>query len=504
MAGNSSIIDALVVTLGLNATNFEQGINKAGSGIVDLTRRLAAMFIAVRSIEDVVGYFKDLSETLFHLGIDARNLGVAATALSRWGEVAKLSGGNAQDAAATIGGLQQAIFGLRFQGQMSGSLQMLQRFGVAYLDNAGKMRNFKDIAMDAATALQKSGLDRAMRFQVAQAMGFQGGMASAVASGPAALAKELKEAGTDQKSLTQKAIDSQVALQQSIIRLNSTVMANSSALLHAVTPALGFMVSELHDLAVLISALTHPGKLLEDTFVKTFGPGSTLDKLPGMKYLNEFGEWIGQHVPVGAATPGEARGLRNNNPTNLKAVGNEARDAQGFAVFANMAQGLAAARDQLYRYARRGINTIRGIVTKWAPAADGNQTAKYIDFVSKALGKSPDAPLSPADYPALLAAMSRMEDGAGAPGRAAVGKLLAPPAPGAGAALAASGAPASPALARPSGATASGPAAAGGTQVSIGTMNVNTKATNAGGIAADINGALQRKIYVSNSDVGLA
>lgn len=504
MASNGSVIDALVVTLGLNSSNFEAGIGKASEGIVGLTRKLATMFIAVRTVEDVIGYVKDLSASLFHLGIDAKNLGIAGTELSKWGEVAKLAGGQAQDATSTIEGLQEAIFGLRFQGQMSSSLQMLQRFGVAYLDNAGKMRNFKDIAMDASKALARSGLDQASRFQAAQAMGFTGGIATAVAQGPAALTKALQDSTKDQKNLTQQAIDSQTELNKSLIRLNSNVMANSSALLQAVTPALGFMVSELHDLASLINRLTHPGELLEDTFTKTFGPGSTLDKLPGMKYLNEFGSWIGQHLPVSSGAPALTRGMRNNNPTNLKATGNEAHDAQGFAVFGNMAEGMQQARSQLQRYARRGINTIRGIISRWAPAADGNKTAEYIAFVAKQLGKSPDAPLAPADYPALLAAMSRMESGAGAPQRAAVGRLLAPAAPGSAAALAASSAPASPGIAAGHTGSPAGSGGAAGTSVSIGTMNVNTRAQDASGIAADISGALRRKLIVANADVGYA
>jgi len=47
-------------------------------------------------------------------------------------------------------------------------------------------------------------------------------------------------------------------------------------------------------------------------------------------------------------------------------------------------------------------------------------------------------------------------------------------------------------------------ASTGGPRVQIGTVNVQTQATDANGIAAGINRALERKLLVSTSDPGLA
>ncbi|MBM6453122.1 hypothetical protein, partial [Lacticaseibacillus paracasei] len=101
-------------------------------------------FIAVRGLEDVVGYFKDLHHQLAEVGFQSRNLGVAGTEIKKLGEVSELFGGQVQDATDSIQGLQNAVFNLRYKGQVSESLMMLQRFGVAYLTASGHARNFKD------------------------------------------------------------------------------------------------------------------------------------------------------------------------------------------------------------------------------------------------------------------------------------------------------------------------------------------------------------------------
>lgn len=93
------------------------------------------------------------------------------------------------------------------------------------------------------------------------------------------------------------------------------------------------------------------------------------------------------------------RGIRNNNPGNLKygefAVQNGAvgKDGGGFAVFDSMQAGIAATLQLLRSYVSRGYDTIRTIISRWAPTGDNN-TAAYIAAVAKRLGISADQKLS--------------------------------------------------------------------------------------------------------------
>lgn len=80
------------------------------------------------------------------------------------------------------------------------------------------------------------------------------------------------------------------------------------------------------------------------------------------------------------------RGLRNNNPLNLEygsfaqKHGASASDGR-FAIFPTMAQGISAIADNLMAYQdMHGIDTVAGIVNRWAPSNENNTNA-YIALV---------------------------------------------------------------------------------------------------------------------------
>lgn len=131
--------------------------------------------------------------------------------------------------------------------------------------------------------------------------------------------------------------------------------------------------------------------------------------------------------PLSGGTPSPSlaaadlpRGLRNNNPLNLEAstftqsqpgyVGSDGR----FGQFASEGAGMHAADDLLANYGKQGVNTIAGVVSKWAPSADGNNVAAYANFVGMKSGINPNSPINladPATRSKILAAMAQFENG---------------------------------------------------------------------------------------------
>jgi hypothetical protein len=124
---------------------------------------------------------------------------------------------------------------------------------------------------------------------------------------------------------------------------------------------------------------------------------------------------------INAAT--QPRGIRNNNPLNIE-DGPFARSQPGyagsdgrFAKFAAPEHGVAAASALLDSYdSKHGLNTVAGIVNRWAPPSDGNNTMAYAQDVAGKLGIDPNAPVPPALRPQLIAAMAQHENGVAAPG----------------------------------------------------------------------------------------
>jgi ParB-like chromosome segregation protein Spo0J len=114
-----------------------------------------------------------------------------------------------------------------------------------------------------------------------------------------------------------------------------------------------------------------------------------------------------------------ARGIRNNNPGNLRHgepwVGLEPQQTDGeFCQFVDMAHGIRALVKNLISYRERhGLNTVREIITRWAPASDGNDTDAYVAAVCKPAGLNPDHPLAKdrLTYEYLARQIARHENG---------------------------------------------------------------------------------------------
>ncbi|MCB0055764.1 MAG: hypothetical protein KDE45_02015 [Caldilineaceae bacterium] len=122
----------------------------------------------------------------------------------------------------------------------------------------------------------------------------------------------------------------------------------------------------------------------------------------------------------------EPRGYRLNNPLNIRKtattwVGLATRQPDAdFCAFESPEYGIRAAAKILQTYQEKhGINTLRGVVSRWAPPEDNNDTSAYITAVSIWAGMEPDEQISLSDYAVvlpMLRAMCRVELGKPADG----------------------------------------------------------------------------------------
>jgi len=117
----------------------------------------------------------------------------------------------------------------------------------------------------------------------------------------------------------------------------------------------------------------------------------------------------------------EPRGLRNMNPGNIEAgsftqsqpgyVGSDGR----FAKFDTIEHGIGAHAALLDSYGRKGINTVAGIINRWAPQAEnGAATGNYAQFVARKIGVDPNTPIdlsNPETRTRLAYAMGEFENG---------------------------------------------------------------------------------------------
>ena len=108
-----------------------------------------------------------------------------------------------------------------------------------------------------------------------------------------------------------------------------------------------------------------------------------------------------------------ARGIRNNNPGNLRhssqwqGLRTEQADP-AFCQFETMAYGIRALIKTLITYHRRyGLSTVAGIIRRWAPPTE-NDTAAYSRAVAAGIHRAEHQRLDFEDDPALYVDIARM------------------------------------------------------------------------------------------------
>jgi hypothetical protein len=488
MAGQT-IIDQLIIKLGLDPRDFtkgekqvaaevlktEQQVKRSSDGMGRSITGLAAKWLtvgaAIAAIKKVVSVIDDVAQRTRQLGIDSQNYNVAAAKLRNLENAVEMVGGSAEDSRKTVAGFQKAVFDLAYNGTVSDSLVMLARLGVQFQTATGDARDFTDVVLDTADVIDqriKNGsMSRANAYQFLLQAGFDSGTANLILQGRAQAQAELNAQATRRQvnaddiakatDIRRASISKDQALETVGIRgmdtaggiqkgVNQFIEKLSSG---DASQALGMLTKGAHD----------AGTALEDWALKSSGT---------------------------------TRGLRNNNPGNLKAVGNQLRDREGFAVFSSMDEGVRRANHQLELYRQRGIKTANDIINTWAPKKDKNNVAAYLDDIKRDTGIAPDMEVKPEDYAMFLAAIFKHESGKNAPDMQDVVDVLTMQ--DGGDVLGSNTAVPTPSAA---GATINK------TDVRIDSIEVVTQAKDADRMASDLDGALSRKLMASHAETGV-
>lgn len=97
------------------------------------------------------------------------------------------------------------------------------------------------------------------------------------------------------------------------------------------------------------------------------------------------------------------RGVRNNNPGNIDFIPSNKWFGQigietgvpnpRFAKFDSPENGIRAIAKLLVGYHKRGFNTVRLMINRWAPPVE-NDTGAYVNSVAKRMGVEPDMKLA--------------------------------------------------------------------------------------------------------------
>lgn len=434
---------------------------------------LAAIGVGAKLAADQI---LDIAENVRALGLTARNFDQSAAGLRNIQNAAELAGGTMEDATNSIGGLKKALFDLKFNGQVSESIVALARLGV------NPNQSYDKVAGDAAEALdkgQKNGtFTPGEAIFYAQQAGFQGGLAQLVASGgrgsvEAALAKQAgrrQVTAADYATATDVVTSSQSKGQAAFAELGLRGLAAGG----------GIQADANRGIESAITGMGHASEYVTEALDKLSEKiNDVVDEAPsfGRKILDSLNPTHSQKY-----YQAQIDKTATKYGVDPKVLAGVLRTESGFnpnAVSPRGARGIAQLMPKYFPNAGKDANAD-------IDTAGGELARLQKDFIN--LGYSPQE----AQVYALQsynAGESRvtdtlLSDGSGKPLTA---ETLAYP---------------GKVLSSPGAQSRGGPRGGGSSSVQIDSITVNTQATDADGIAGDLNAAIDRKMTAANAEPG--
>lgn len=254
-----TIIDSLIVTLGLDDKKFKQGsaqvqkdlkktgdeatktgkkLNEAGKdgakGFGEASNGLSKFLAAMAGAAIVKNFVTGIVQTNAELFRFSRNLQQNAQDISAWGNAIEITGGNAKAFQGTLSMLSKEQTNLQMTGQ-SNLIPFFSRFNVAMVDMNGNARKGTDMLLDLSDRMK--GMDRTTAYNTLQAMGIDEGTANAMLEGRQsleALIAAQKKQGAVTNEQAANAEKSRRAMKETEIQIN----AAKNGIVDGLNPAL--------------------------------------------------------------------------------------------------------------------------------------------------------------------------------------------------------------------------------------------------------------------------
>jgi hypothetical protein len=477
------IIDSLIVRFGLDVKGFkdgerevedgakrikseskktfdamEQSGKKTGEAIKGVSREVIGLGLAFLGARSITGFLANLATGAASADRFGQTIGMSVKQIWAWRQAMQSVGGQQGDADTALQTIQNARIGFR-----TGALGPDQAAAFGRLGITGNDLQTKDaggiLSKLAGSKLGKT--DPQLYASLLQQVGLPQSTIYFLQQGKDSVDKLLKQYEVNSKD-AEKAAKQSEQLQAEMAELNNQLQKALLPVLNQIVPLLTSLVQLMGGTVPNSGASggTGSGK-----------PGGWSWGIPGLFEFHGEGSTKGN---------GKTRADRNNNPGNIQ-DGAFARRQPGyaggdgrFARFASPDHGFAAMEALLAGpgYMGSGRNTIWSILSKYAPASENN-TAAYAAHVSKLTGIGANQPLTRSQLAAVARAMAVQEGYSG--GRARYGSLMG----------------AHKSFARHSMASS---------RISIGQITIHTKATDARGLARDLNANLYRRFAVAQSD----
>nr|DAL40967.1 MAG TPA_asm: tail tape measure [Caudoviricetes sp.] len=403
------ILDAFLVTFGLDTSDFEEGERdihdrtrrlreeqrrsfteiehlgkKTGEAIKGLSRDVIGLGLAFMGARSITGLISNMMTGAAVADRFGQTLGMNAKQVWAWRMAMKSVGGETAEGDAALSAVQRAKMGYRMGNISPDEAAAYGRLGITGNDllNADAGSILKKLA-DA-----QGKMDPQLYASLLQQIGLPASTIYFLQQGKDSVDKLLRQFEADAKGQEELAKE-QEQLQKTMTELTTTIQKE--------------LVPPLTRIAQWVNGLVGG----DETPSKPDAPGESSWFGGLFKFKRDNGGWS---VPG----TGKTRADRNNNPGNIE-DGAFARKQPGyiggdgrFARFASPEHGFGAMEKLLGGYMRQGRTTLTSIISKWAPGHENNVGA-YVGHVSKLTGLDPNQRLSAEHIPLIARAMAKHE-----------------------------------------------------------------------------------------------
>jgi hypothetical protein len=254
-----TVIDSLVVTLGLDTSKFRQGqkqnaedlkkseenANSAAKAIEASGKTAAAFFTRLRNealllfaaftgANSIKQFVENITTSDASMGRLAKQLDMSTDELTAWTNAADRTGGSAEATAATFQGLESHLQTLTTTGQDS-LVPFFRTMGIAMVDAHGKARPLRDILLDLAK--WSEGRDPAYVANMFRNIGLDSGTINTLMRGRQAIeglieqSRQLGVTSDADAARAQKLIENWQALGQAATSLGRTILNDLSPMI---------------------------------------------------------------------------------------------------------------------------------------------------------------------------------------------------------------------------------------------------------------------------------
>lgn len=293
----ATVIDSLIVTLGLDNKDFQQGMKDTEKGLSDTRKktdrvgkqiaasgkdaaeffgqmqRSAIKFFAVLTAgKGLINFTRDVVTTGANLSRLSKNLNISADTMHRWGKASELNGGSMEGFLGTLQNLNNQVTEIFMKGD-SAITPYLRQLGVSVTDAAGKAKPLTTVLGDIADATEKAFPDRQQRYAYLQQMGFDEGTINLIAKG----GKELRNTLAAQQGFSQKDADAAYKAEQTWIKAQQRLEKLTRELVIKVLPSLERLAESFVKMAeVIIPPLSSAIDIFAELDEKTEGWSTSL------------------------------------------------------------------------------------------------------------------------------------------------------------------------------------------------------------------------------------